>query len=313
MNLLRALSAPTLATIAVATLAMTNASRVRAVPSAAPRTRVILLGTGTPNADPDRAGPSTAIVVDGVAYLVDAGAGVVRRAAAASAIDSAPALAAARLGVVFLTHLHSDHTLGLPDLMYTPWTLGRTTPLAVYGPPGTSAMVRHLAAAYAEDVDVRLHGGEPSNATGHGARAHDVAPGVVYRDALVAVTAFAVPHGAWTHAYGYRFDTPDRSIVISGDTGPSEAVVRACRGCDVLVHEVIASASLAERPPAWKAYHTRYHTSGDSVGAIAARAGAKLLVLSHLLPPGVNDAALLGEVRRRFAGAVAVGRDLGVY
>ena len=131
------------------------------------------LGTGTPNADPERSGPAVAVVVDGNAYLVDAGPGVVRRAAAAARADSLPALAAPRLGVVFLTHLHSDHTLGLPDLMYTPWTLGRTTPLAVYGPPGTRAMVRHLAEAYAADVDVRLHGGEPSNRTGHGGVGRD--------------------------------------------------------------------------------------------------------------------------------------------
>jgi len=277
------------------------------------RTRVVLLGTGTPNADPDRSGPALAVVVDGNAYLVDAGAGVVRRAAAAARADSIPALGAARLGIVFLTHLHSDHTVGLPDLMFSPWVLGRTTPLAVYGPPGTAAMVGHLNAAFAEDVDIRLHGGEPSNKTGHGGVGHDMAAGVVYRDSLVTVTAFEVLHGQWPHAFGYRFDTPDRRVVISGDTRASDAVVRACDGCDVLVHEVISAAHLAQRTPEWQAYHRAYHTPGPDVGDVAARARAKLLVLTHQLPPDFDESELLGEIRQRFAGPVVSGRDLGVY
>lgn len=131
-----------------------------------PRTRLVLLGTGTPNADPDRSGPSVAVVVDSSVYIVDAGPGVVRRVAAAARAAPLPALTMERLRIAFLTHLHSDHTLGLPDLMFSPWVLGRTTPLEIYGPPGTRAMTEHLQAAYAEDIDIRLHGGEPSNKTG---------------------------------------------------------------------------------------------------------------------------------------------------
>jgi ribonuclease Z len=219
----------------------------------------------------------------------------------------------ARLRVAFLTHLHSDHTLGLPDLMFSPWVLGRTTPLAVYGPPGTRAMVDHLRAAYAADVEIRLHGGEPSNKTGHGGVGHDVPAGVVYRDALVTVTAFEVPHGRWPHAYGYRFDTPDRSVVISGDTRASDAVARACDGCDVLVHEVISAQHLAQRTPDWQAYHRLYHTLGPDLGDVATKARPKLLVLYHQIPTGFDEAELLGEVRSRYAGAVVSGRDLGVY
>ncbi|AHG88460.1 beta-lactamase domain protein [Gemmatirosa kalamazoonensis] len=279
----------------------------------AARTRVVLLGTGTPNADPDRSGPAVAVVVDGSAYIVDAGPGVVRRAAAAARVDSIPALAAARLRIAFLTHLHSDHTLGLPDLMFSPWVLGRTMPLDVYGPPGTRAMVDHLNAAYAEDVEIRLHGGEPSNPTGHGGVGHDMAAGVVYHDSLVTVTAFEVAHGRWPHAFGYRFDTPDRRVVISGDTRASDAVARACDGCDVLVHEVIAEAHLAKRDSAWQAYHRAYHTPGPALGEVATRARAKLVVLYHQLPPDFDEGELVGEVRRRFAGRVVSGRDLGVY
>jgi len=247
-----------------------------------------------------------AIVVDSNTYIVDAGAGIVRRAAAAK-------IAMPSLRIAFLTHLHSDHTVGLPDLMLSPWVLGRTTPLDVYGPPGTAAMVDHLQAAYAEDIDIRLHGGEPSNKTGYGGKGHDVTPGVVYRDSLVTVTAFEVPHGKWPHAYGYRFQTPDRTIVISGDTSPSDAVARACNGCDVLVHEIISSESLKSRTPEWQAYHRAYHTPGYELGDVATKARPKLLLLYHQIPTGIDDAELLREVHARYSGVVASGKDLSVY
>jgi ribonuclease BN (tRNA processing enzyme) len=276
------------------------------VPAPPVRSHVILLGTGTPNADPARSGPAVAIVVDSNTYIVDAGPGIVRRAAAAK-------IPMTSLRIAFLTHLHSDHTVGLPDLMLSPWVLGRTIPLAVYGPPGTTAMVDHLEAAYAQDIDIRLHGGEPSNKTGYGGKGHDVPAGVVYRDSLVTVTAFEVAHGKWPHAYGYRFQTPDRVIVISGDTAPSDAVARACSGCDVLVHEVISSESLKGRTPEWQAYHRAYHTPGYELGDIATKARPKLLVLYHQLPSGIADAALLREVHTRYKGVVVSGKDLGVY
>lgn len=270
------------------------------------RTHVVLLGVGTPVANPARSGPAVAITVDSNVYIVDAGPGIVRRASAAK-------LPMPSLRVAFLTHLHSDHTVGLPDLMFTPWVLDRTVPLEVYGPPGTEAMVGHLQAAYAEDIDIRLHGGEPSNKTGYGGRGHDVPAGVVYRDSLVTVTAFEVAHGKWPHAYGYRFDTPDRSIVISGDTSPTDAVVRACNGCDVLVHEVISSKSLDGYPADWQAYHRAFHTPSRALGEIAAKARPKLLVLYHLIDPRVSQSDLVGEIRAAYHGPLVVGRDLGVY
>lgn len=277
------------------------------------RTHVVLLGTGTPNPDPDRSGPAVAIVVDSSVYIVDAGPGIVRRVVAAQRKTKFAALAMPKLTRAFLTHLHSDHTVGLPDLMLTPWVIGRTEPLEVYGPPGTQNMVEHLLAAYAEDIQLRLHGGEPSNKTGYVTHAHDVLPGVVYHDSLVKVTAFAVTHGKWAHAYGYRFDTPDRSIVLSGDTSPTEAVATACNGCDVLVHEVISEVHLAIRTPEWQAYHRAYHSPAPDVGRIAAKARPKLLVLYHELPSNFDEKELIGEVRRFFSGPVVAGKDLGVY
>src|ERR1019366_7784108 len=162
-------------------------------------TRVVVLGTGTPNADPDRAGPAVAIVVNGRSYLVDAGPGIVRRAAKAA--QEVPALRMPMLDIVFLTHLHSDHTVGLPDLMLTPWVLDRKSPLRVFGPAGTEQMVKHLSEAYAADIHIRWTGGEPSNKTGYRAIAKDVAPGIVYRDSNVVVTAFEVSHGSWPQAF----------------------------------------------------------------------------------------------------------------
>lgn len=197
--------------------------------------------------------------------------------------------------------------------MFTPWVLERKAPLAVYGPPGTKRMVDLLARAYAEDVDIRLHGGEPSNKTGYRSLAHDSRAGVVYRDSNVTVTAFEVSHGKWPHAFGYVFQTRDRKIVISGDTRPSDAVVKACDGCDVLVHEVYSTAGFATRPVAWQKYHAAYHTSTSELAGIAERARPKLLVLYHQLYWGHDDADLLRETHGKYTGQVVSARDLGVY
>lgn len=277
------------------------------------RTRVVMLGTGTPNADPDRSGPAVAIVVDGRPYLVDAGPGVVRRAASAVRAGE-KALAVERLDIVFLTHLHSDHTVGLPDLLFTPWVLERAVPLRIFGPPGVSTMVGHLESAWREDVRVRLDGREHANRTGYQARTTVVRPGVVYRDDKVTVKAFAVPHGDWKYAFGYRFETPDRVVVVSGDTRASRAVVEACNGCDLLVHEVYSTARFRTRPPKWQAYHRNAHTSTVELAALARDARAKSLLLYHQLYWGATDADLLREVREAgYRGPVASALDLGVY
>jgi ribonuclease BN (tRNA processing enzyme) len=279
----------------------------------AQETRVVVLGTGTPNADPDRSGPALAIVTGGHAYLVDAGPGVVRRAAAAVR-EGIRELAMPKLDIVFLTHLHSDHTLGLPDLMLSPWVLERAQPLRVYGPPGTARMVAFLDSAYAADIDIRLHGGEPSNPTGWRTETHEFADtGVVYRDSNVTVRAFRVHHGTWPYAYGYRFETRDRVVVVSGDTSPTEEVVRACNGCDILVHEVYDADRFATRPPDWQKYHAAFHTSSTALGALAARAHPHLLLLIHQLYWGGTDADLVRQVAQSFHGRVVSAHDLGVY
>ena len=275
-------------------------------------TRVVLLGTGAPPPDPDRSGPATAVVVNGQAYIVDAGPGVVRRASAAARADSIPALRSKDLRVVFITHLHSDHTLGLPDLMLT-MAPERGHGLVIYGPPGIRRMVDRLLDAYREDLKVRTSGPSPASPQVYRMEVHEVLPGEVYRDSNVTVSAFAVPHGDWKYAYAYRFDARDRSIVVSGDTGPSDALVAACHGCDVLVHEVVSARGLQTRPAAGQAYFGTFHTSGLQLGDIATRAQPKLLVLTHLVSLGQPFEELGDEVRTRFKGEVVVGRDLGVY
>jgi ribonuclease BN (tRNA processing enzyme) len=275
-------------------------------------TQIVLLGTGTPNADPDRSGPSVAIVVNDTPYLVDFGPGVVRRAAAAFKAGI-KGLAVRNLNRAFVTHLHSDHTAGYADLILTPWVLERAEPLEVYGPKGVRAMTEHLLKAYREDVEIRLGGGEPSNKTGYKVIAHEIKPGVVYKDKNVTVKALPVDHGSWREAYGFRFETADLTVVISGDCRPSASVIQNCNGCDVLIHEVYSQAGFTTRPPAWQRYHSRYHTSSRELAELATRAKPGLLILYHQLFWGASEDDLLKEVRAGYAGKVVSGHDLDVF
>ncbi len=275
-------------------------------------THVVLLGTGTPNADPERSGPAVAVVVNGTPYLVDAGPGVVRRAAAAALAGVAP-LGVANLEYLFLTHLHSDHTVGLPDLIFTPWVLERKVSLQLYGPPGSSDMVDHLLAAYSEDIDVRINGLEPANELGYRVEVSEIEPGLVFEDGNVKVTAIPVHHGDWQHAFGFRFEASDRVVVISGDATPSDAIVEACGGCDLMVHEVYSQAGFERREPVWQRYHADSHTSSVQLADLAGRAKPSLLVLYHQLHWGTSDEDLVAEIAARYDGPVVSGRDLDVY
>jgi len=288
------------------------------------RTQIVFLGTGTPLPDPDRSGPSTAIVVNGTPYIVDFGTGVVRQAAAARK-KGVGGLEPVNLKIGFLTHLHSDHTLGFPDIILTPWTMGRTEPLDVYGPPGTREMAEHILKAYEADIKARTEGLEHSNNTGYKVSVHEIQPGFVYSDQNVTVKAFAVHHGHWPHAYGYRFETPDRTIVISGDTSPDAAILENCHGCDVLIHEVYTQASFAKVSLEWQKYRLAYHTSSKELAALATKAKPGLLILYHRGNAGCDQARteecrqagseeqLLREVREAYSGKVVAGHDLDIY
>lgn len=247
-------------------------------------TQVVFLGTGTPVPNADRSGPSVAIIVNNTPYLVDLGPGVVRRATAGFRKGIA-GLHHSKLKIAFITHLHSDHTLGYPDFIFTPWVVGRTGPLKVFGPTGIKEMTDHILSAWKEDIDIRENGlgkNLPDRSIdGYHVDVNEILPGIIHKDSNVTVTAFATAHGDWKETYGYRFQTPDRSIVISGDTRPVQSVVDNCNGCDILIHEVYTEKAEQESGIEWKAYRSKYHTSSRQVAEIATKAKPKLLVLYH--------------------------------
>jgi ribonuclease BN (tRNA processing enzyme) len=252
-------------------------------------TKVVLLGTGTPRPVPERSGPATAIVVGERAYLVDFGPGVVRRAAAAAERDM-PALEPVKLKVAFVTHLHSDHTAGYPDLILTPWVMGRTE-LNVYGPEGLEEMTGHVLQAWRRDIEIRTTSLEQRGPLV--VHAHDVKPGVAYKDDKVTVTAFPVPHGAWApNAFGYRFDT--------------------CHGCDLLIHETYSPTMKVPVMADWPKYSAKYHTSTMELAEIANRAKPKLLIVYHQ-SGRVPDEQIKAEIEKGYSGKFVVGKDLEVY
>jgi len=271
-----------------------------------------MLGTGMPRPDPACFGPATAVVYDGRVFLFDAGAGVMRRMAAAGLSIRGPE-------AVFITHLHSDHTLGYPDLILTTWVMGRRTPLQAYGPVGLKKMTRHILAAWDEDIHMRIEGLERQTTTGYKVAVHefDVADhgGVVYEKDGVRISAIPVIHGCWKQAFGFRIDTPDRSIVISGDTVPTNTILEAARGVDALVHEVYPASEVAPElrigGDVWPSYMREFHTSDIELGALAAQAKPKLLVLHHIVRHEENDEELLAAIRAAgYEGEVVVAKDL---
>lgn len=297
------------AAVLAAILRLPVAAQQKQTASPATGTQIVFLGTGNPAANPDRSGPATAIVVNGTPYLVDFGPGLVRRAAAAVRDRGITSLQPTNLHVGFATHLHSDHTVGLPDLIFSPWTLGRRIPLEVYGPKGIRAMAQHLEEAYRLDIETRTnaYGNQREFSEGHNVNAHEIGAGVVYKDGNLAVTAFPTRHAM--ESYGYRFETPDRKIVISGDTNPTQATVEACNGCDVLIHEAIALSWLARRPSAFKSFAAEYHTTTAQLADLAAKAKPKLLIVYHTDEPD----QVLREMLERYPGHVVVARDLDIY
>jgi len=269
------------------------------------KSNLILLGTGTPNPDTDRSGPSVAIAVEDSVYIIDFGTGVVRRAVEAG-------INVKKLTRAFLTHLHSDHTIGYPDLILTPGVAGRTDPLEVYGPHGLADMTRHIMAAYEADLNERVYGLEPAERSSYIVNTHEIVEGQIYQDDVIEVEAFRVDHGS-LEAYGFKFMTPDKTCVISGDTRPSQKLIDVSKGCDVLVHEVYSAIGLESRPKAWQKYHSAVHTSSYELAGIANQVKPGLLIMYHQLLWGRTERDLLSEVSERYSGKVVSGHDLDVY
>jgi ribonuclease Z len=270
---------------------------------AAPSMQVVLLGTGFPRPDPERAGPSTAVVIGDKVFVVDAGRGVVLRLAAAD-------LPLKSLTAVFLTHLHSDHTAGLPDLFNTSWQFGRDGSFELYGPQGTKRLSDAMLKFFEVDIHVRRDLVEKHPAAGATIKTHIVREGVVYQDADLKVTAFDVDHKPVVPAFGYRFDGHGKSVVISGDTRPSDNLVRHAKDADVLVHEAMLPEYLdAMDEPDVAERLKSYHTTPEQAGEIARRANVKLLVLTHLVP-GKDEETYRERAATQFKGTIVVGRDL---
>jgi ribonuclease Z len=299
----------------VALIVCASVAHGQAASTTAPSSlRVTLLGTGRPDPVIDRFGPSTLIEAGGQTLLFDCGRGATQRLWQLG-------IPLSRVSDVFLTHLHSDHTVGLPDLWLTGWMPTpygkRSAPLGLWGPEGTRAMSAGLTQAFAWDIDRRGRG-EGLPAAGVSLDAHDIESGVVFERGGVRVTAFLVDHGGLLEpAYGYRVDYAGRSVVISGDTRPTEALVRAAQGADVLVHEVIDAppALLAKSETARRV--AGFHTSPEDAGRIFTRVRPRLAVFTHVVLlrmdptiPAPTVADLVQRTRATYGGPLQVGEDL---
>jgi ribonuclease Z len=270
--------------------------------------QVTLLGTGNPRPSLERFGPSSLIEAGETRILVDAGRGAIQRL-----FQIGGAERVTDVDLVLLTHLHSDHVVGLPDLWLTGWVFGRDRPLPVVGPPGTGAMCEHLDQAFAFDKKVRGDGRYPL--AGVVLEARDVPPGVVYEAGGVKVTAFEVDHGdGIVPAYGYRVDYGPYSAAFSGDMRYDEGIVAHARGVDLLVMEVISVevelARAAVKSEEAIAKVISHHISPEQAGSLFARIKPRLAVYSHIVPSPAVAEDLIPPTRRTWDGPLAVGYDL---
>lgn len=277
-------------------------------------TRLILLGTkGGPRPTPQfRGAPAQVIVIDAVPYVIDCGSGVADKLVLAG-------VKLPDLRHVFITHHHSDHVLDYGNLLLLAWAAGLKTRVDTWGPPPLVGMTRLAFALNQVDIEVRV-GDEGRPDPRPLVVAHEFAePGLVMEDERVRVTAAIVPHGPIKPAFAYRFDTGERSIVISGDTAYSEALIELSRDADVLVHEAIYVPAIErllarnQNAANLRQHLLLGHTTPEDAGRVATAAGVKMLVLSHLVPgddPSVTDELWLAEARRTYAGPIVVGRDL---
>jgi len=279
----------------------------QAPPPPAGRSRLILLGTaGGPTPKRTRSGPAQVIVIGDRGYVVDCGDGVARQMMIAGVFRT--------LRHVFLTHHHSDHNADYGNLLLLAWGDRQTTPVDTWGPPPLARMTRLFLELNAADIEVRVRDeGRPPLAPL--IRPHELkVSGAVMKDDRVRVSCAVVDHPLVRLALAYRFDCPDRSIVISGDTRPSEALVQLARGADVLVHETLyAPAAPGEPGSALRKHVMDSHTTAEDAGRIATRAGVKTLVLSHFVPaeePPITDDQWRAAAAQTFSGQIVVGKDL---
>lgn len=299
------------ASLAAAALSPVSAARAQATRK---RTRLVLLGTGGgPRIlAPGRSKPANLLVINDVPYVVDCGEGVAHQVAQAGVPLNL-------LRHVFITHHHSDHDLDYGNLIYDGWAAGLRTPVDAYGPPPTKAMTAAYWDLNKFDIETRIADeGRPDLRKLVTVHEFDK-PGLVMQNDDVKVSAARVRHPPITQAYAYRFDAADRSIVLSGDTTYSPELIELSRGVDVLVHEAMHLGGIENllkrvtNAATLREHLLASHTVTEDVGKVAAAAGVKTLVLSHLVPSDdstVTDEMWIEGVRKHFSGQVIVGRDM---
>ena len=274
--------------------------------------KVTLLGTGTPVPMMRRFGPSILVQAGGNNFVFDCGRGATQRLAQ---INVRPA----QTDKFFLTHLHSDHVVGIPDLWLTGWIMGREIPFRIWGPSGTSEMMGHLEKAYQADIHVRRDIDEKFAAEGIRVVATDIEQGVAYEADGVNITAFEVDHGHVKPAFGYRIDYEGRSVVLSGDTRYSENLIEYAQGADLLIHEVVAPETVIARraadgrDPGESERIIEHHTTPEEVGDIFSKVKPKLAVYSHIVGAiGSTEAEVDAGTRKTYSGRFEIGEDLCV-
>jgi len=265
--------------------------------------KVTLLGTGTPQPLMERFGPSILVQAGGETLLFDAGRGCLQRLRQLK-------LEYDKITALFLTHLHSDHIVGLPDLWLTGWLITkRAMPLKVFGPTGTNKMVEYLQRAFAYDINIRI---EDDKAPEEGSKllVTEIRQGVIYEKNGVKVTAFEVDHGAIKPAFGYRIEHNGHSVVLSGDTKYSENLIRFAKGTDLLIHEVIiAPDTLSKSDPRYNIL--MHHTTAEQAAQIFNKVQPKLAAYSHIVKLyGHNEQEALNKTKANYSGQVIMGEDL---
>jgi len=276
-------------------------------------TQVVILGTGTPIPDAFRAGSSIAIVHKGESYLFDVGAGAVRQATIARYKYDIPSLYPSQICCVFLSHLHSDHTMDLSELAHTLWWR-RNTGLQAWGPTGIAQIANGLDEIIAADANFRINGIQPvANPEGFRISHQNIAPGILFQKEDLTIEAFLVNHGDINPAFAFKVTTEDLSLVISGDTAYSDVIAEKARGVDILFHEVISRQGLEKNSPDFQRYHNSVHTTSDEVARLASIAQPKKLVLYHGLFYGTEESTVLEEIEALYEGNVFLARDLDMF
>ena len=283
------------------------------------KTRVVMLGTGHPGFDNKRAGQAILVVVNKKLYLFDSGPGYMKNLQSISNQSWMPVdklftndSVYGAINTLFLTHLDSDHTLGIDEFLLRPWVQGRSTQPVVYGPKGTKNLVNATLKAQDADIKHRTTGSQPSNTTGYKPKVSEITKeGVIFKDENITVTAFYVPHGSWAQnmSYGYRIETPDKVVVLSGDTRYEERNFQFFKDADILIHEVLSDKGNQRLSKDWQKYMLDAHTTTTQIAKIANIIKPKKLVLNHAIFFGESEESLIKEVTDHYKGEVILAED----